>query len=283
MRTKKGIEQSALVKIIGIVASFVVIALLFKNIFYVTYGETAENVCRMSVVSHANTQVAGSPVMNLKCPRKFITFDNEGYKQYYADELPIDKDKLSYNTKFKDNIPVKAQFYKIMADEMAECWYKLGEGEMDVFQEDLLFKRPSCLICSQVDFSKEFEKNTDLGTIGEFDEYLRTHNFTKYGINQGYRDFLYKNYQSSLSIRWLSFYNQEDSVQIMFDENTPLKAKPYLIYFKGYKFDKTNKVLNYLGESLVGESINRIFPNDRYFVFFSGQEDITKSCYMMVN
>ena len=70
----------------------------------------------------------------------------------------------------------------------------------------------------------------------------------------------------------------------MFEENTKITSeKPYLIYFKGYKFDKLNQFLNWGSEKLVGDSINRVFPNDRYFIYFSEQQDITKTCYMMVN
>ncbi|MGM5481860.1 MAG: hypothetical protein ACQESF_00210 [Nanobdellota archaeon] len=284
MGKKKGMEQSVLVKLIGVVASLIVLGLLFRNVFDITYGETAENICRMSVISHSKTQVAGSPIMNLKCPRKFILIDNEGYKIYYADDLPIDKEKLSYKIKFNEKTSFKKQFYELLANEMAECWYKLGEGNLDIFQEDIFFTKSSCVMCSEIGFSKEFEKSRDIGNIGEFNEYLKTHNFTKYGINTRYANFLYKNYDASFSFSHLAYFIQEDSISVLFDDETGFQTdESYLIYFKGYKFDKITKSYKWIGEKISGEKIEKIFPNDRYFVFFSEQSDVTKACYMMVN
>lgn len=285
MKQKKGIEQAVLVKLLGIIASFIVIAMLLHKVFDVTYAESAENVCRMSVISHAKTQMAGSPIMNLKCPRKFVTFDDDGYKIYYADELPIDKEKLSYKRKFKEDVSKKKQIYEVMADEMAECWYKMGKGELDLFEEDKWFTtKNTCNICAQIGFSKDFNKENELGTIGEFNEFLENHNFTKYGIDENYDDFIFKNYPSAFSLNHLAYFFKEDSMVSLFKEDTQFTSKKnYVVFFKGYKFGKVHSFIKWGSEKIKGDSLNRIFPNDRYFVYFSEQEDITKTCGMVVN
>lgn len=274
-------EQSALVKIIGIVAGFVVLAILFHHFFILIYGETPENICRMSVISHAKTQAAGSPTMNIKCPRKFIVIDNEGYKTYYADELPIDKEKLKYRQEFKEGSK-KEQIYKLMADEMAKCWYKMGEGNLDVFSEDWFFIKNTCVVCAEIGFSKDFEG--DLGTISEFQEYLENNKFTKYNMEKNYFDYLYKKYPASFSINALLYYSEEDSLEFLADEKDEITTdNNYFISFKGYKFTKVTAGVNYFGKKLSGKELDRVFPNDRYFVFFGGQYDTVDSCGMMVN
>jgi hypothetical protein len=190
-------QHKELVFIILIV--IVLIALLFfiRNLFPVLDNVVSDEVCRMSAVGNVKTKILGQEIMQLNCPRKIIYFEKEGYKFYYASNEIKDLEKIDYYKRFDSKIEdekLKEEFYKLVADEMANCWYKLGEGDLNFFKglvKGRVTEKAGCIFCSEIININNVDFNKD-----EFIYFLKNNKYTKYGINSTYYDYLHIDYGS---------------------------------------------------------------------------------------
>src|SRR3989338_3612296 len=96
--------------------------------------------CRLSVAASGKISDVslGISTLDLECPRKNIVFSAESYT---VDDS--ERDYASENEEdYSDNVK------QVFADEMRECWYKMGEGEVDPFNNNCAFGMDSvCVVC----------------------------------------------------------------------------------------------------------------------------------------
>lgn len=110
--------------------------------------------CRLSVVAKAKTKVVGmeSPVIqNIDCYTRWVSAKDDGiYKRIRGQD---EKRVFSFGNDEKQNL---YQVKKIIADEMHDCWYQMGEGKISPWGTAHLHPLGHCIICTQVTFEKKF-------------------------------------------------------------------------------------------------------------------------------
>ncbi len=112
------------VVIIAMVGMLLLIAVLWK-IFFISNDFAAVQACRDSVQMNAASGLRGTDMLDsIRCPmkKKTIKTGNE------------------------------AEIKQELADEMAECWYKYGEGRLNLFRDTPGDELTYCAVCSKIDF-----------------------------------------------------------------------------------------------------------------------------------
>jgi len=123
MMGKKGLEFSVLVSmIICLVVGFLLLAFLF-SLTTTLEKKTDIEACRASVL--ANAKIKG---------KTFSLFEA-------SISCPAEKVSLGYTDK-------KMQAAEILR-QMKDCWYKTGEGKIEVFGQPWTETISSCLVCSE--------------------------------------------------------------------------------------------------------------------------------------
>jgi len=159
MRTenKKGeITTKQIVTLIILIVSFVIILFL---LFRLNLGRaTDKEVCHNSVVLKS----AGKGLVGqLDCKTNYLCISGGN-----------DCEGINPTTTVKINPENKEEIMKAIADEMADCWWMFGEGELayiGVFEGGLVQRKTSCAICSIVKFDEKIqEANPDGITYEEF-------------------------------------------------------------------------------------------------------------------
>jgi hypothetical protein len=139
MINKRGeMTTQQIITLVVVIVSFTVI-LFFM--FRLNLGETTnEELCHNSVLTRGSAVVAAE-AFPLKCHRKYICITKSGG----------DCEGLTN----PERIEVKDlnETYKVLADEMANCWWMFGEGRVNYVGDDLTHNN-YCSICSQIYFDE---------------------------------------------------------------------------------------------------------------------------------
>lgn len=160
---KAELTTKQLVMIIVLIVSFIIILFL---LFRLNLGETTnKEVCHNSVVLKGKAGVlAGS----LDCRTNYLCIsggkDCEGISATSTIKIDLDKEGTKNKT------------MKAIADEMADCWWMFGEGEINylgISDKDISGKN-TCAICSIVEFDERILSKTPKVTYREFYEYLNS-------------------------------------------------------------------------------------------------------------
>lgn len=151
---KKGeITTQKLVILIILIVSFIIILFL---LFRLELGRTTEKqACHNSVALRANPALP-KRATPLNCQTDYLcittkTCDKKGYR--------IEKVKTVNET------------YKILAQELADCWWMFGEGEVNYVGKDLIPEQLYCSFCSQIAFDDTMKKIFPKGEINKMDFY----------------------------------------------------------------------------------------------------------------
>jgi hypothetical protein len=172
-KQKKGeITSQQIVILIILIASF---AIILFFLFRLNLGEeTDKELCRNSVLLKGKSVFKDSTLLN--CKRSYVCLSEDGS----CEGLTSPK---------VEKIENKEQAYRILAEEMADCWWMFGEGKVNYVGEDLL-KNNYCSICSQF----------------AFDDSVRTENLLGDEIDrQEFYNFLQKNNVSGKDISYLGY------------------------------------------------------------------------------
>ncbi|MBU4069722.1 MAG: hypothetical protein KJ646_01960 [Nanoarchaeota archaeon] len=180
MKKKKAeLTTQQIVLLIILITSFAVILFL---LFRLNLGETtSKEVCHNSVILKGNSALAQEAV-SLNCHTKYLCITADGScEQMTKPEIAKVKDK--------------EELYKVLADEMADCWWMFGEGKVDYVQSDMT-KKLYCSICSQIAFDDSLKKDEERYGIEnakinqkDFYEYLADKKISKNEIS--YLEYLY--------------------------------------------------------------------------------------------
>lgn len=172
MNSRGELTTQQLVGIIILIISFVII-LFF--IFRLDLGKTNEKeVCHNSVVMVGRGR---GLVGALDCRTSYVCIsggkDCEGINTKNIKEVDL-------------NLPnVKEEIIKIIADEMTECWWMFGEGEINYVGT---YSGVHCAICSIVKFDEEVQKKFSEISYLDFYKYLTN---SKRDSSQTYLKYLY--------------------------------------------------------------------------------------------
>lgn len=208
-------QMTSLIQIILIV--IVLVAILFFMRSFISIGEKVvdDEICRTTAAANVKAKFVGLELFQLKCPRKVVHFYENGYKMYYSSRDIVDIEKKEFYKRFNyddDDELLKNEYYELLADEMAGCWYKLGEGKYNFFKglvEGRITKAQGCIICSDI---INHVDNIDFNLL-EFKQFLKKNKFTKYGKDVYYYDYLeYDLIQEKVKIA-----NSEENDYMFFD------------------------------------------------------------------
>ena len=143
-----------------LIVSFGIILFLM---FRLNLGESAKKeLCRDSVFRNSAGILGDIGESPLNCKRSYVCISKNGE----CDKLP-DPDEII-------KVKTKEEIYSALADEMADCWWMFGEGELNYVSKELT-STLHCSICSQVWFDEsvgDFFENADDFNQRNLYEYL---------------------------------------------------------------------------------------------------------------
>ena len=153
---KAEITTKQIVTLIILIVSFVIILFL---LFRLNLGrETDKEICHNSVV--------------LKSAGKGLVGQLDCKTNYLCISGGEDCEGINPTTTLKVNPDNKEEIMKAIADEMADCWWMFGEGELDYMRGNFL-GNTACAICSIVKFDNKIQESQEGGiTYEEFMGFL---------------------------------------------------------------------------------------------------------------
>jgi hypothetical protein len=152
------ITTKQLVSIIILIVSFVVILFLIMRL---DLGETSvKEICHNSVVLKAKNPAGGLTGGDFDCKTSYVCISGGE-----------DCEDFVYDVKLKVDVEKKNEILKILAEEMADCWWMFGEGELNLGGAS---RKNQCAICSQIKFDKKLQEKEI--TYGDLREYLFAEN-----------------------------------------------------------------------------------------------------------
>lgn len=180
MLNKKGQTEvpgpSALTSIILVGILFIILLALFAVFILPYLNQTSDREkCRLSVFAASKTKLTifKSPVVErLECKTVFVEIKKEGIYEGNKKISKLDEDNPQESIK------------RELANRMHDCWYQMGEGKLDPFEDTNENLR--CVICSEISFDKSISK--DHAVINDFGDYLRDTNIP--GKERKYLNFL---------------------------------------------------------------------------------------------
>ncbi len=169
---KRGeLTTQQIVVLIILIASFIVV--LFFLLSLDLGKQTKSQLCHNSVVLEGNT-LTSATLSGLNCHTNYLclTSDKNGCKNINPSEVKI--------------VKTSDEVYKVLANNMQQCWWEFGEGETNYISSGLT-KNNYCSICSQIKFDKSLrnikENGKEVFTNGEINKnqlynYMNTNNVT---------------------------------------------------------------------------------------------------------
>lgn len=117
-----------LVGLVILLVAALVILLLYGKTLALSEAQNIADQCRQSIEINAIGHVSGMELFDeVKCPTEYKTIESDN-----SEEI---KKELSH--------------------DMASCWYKMGEGEYEIFPASWLQKTQYCVICSVAEFDNK--------------------------------------------------------------------------------------------------------------------------------
>lgn len=192
--------------------------------------------CRLSVLSHSTS--IGKFLVSFKCPRRQLTF--------YDNKVEVDGKMLRKHDfdKLDDEI-----VNKIIAEELRLCWYKMGEGDINVFKPDFLTSNNICVICAEINFDKSVESSTSFKGLSQYlDKDMPSSKIS-------YKEYITKSqeiYKLNYLLPWTQYYKPTSSNMVPLDISFDY-SKRYVVYFLGFspgdarEFADRPNFLNFIG------------------------------------
>lgn len=173
MNKKGEITTQQLVMIIVLIVSFAVI--LFFLVRLNLQSTSDKEICHNSVVLKSKSK---NLVGKLDCNTNYLCISGGN-----------DCEGITTSETVKVDATNKNEIMKAIADEMADCWWMFGEGEVDYLSIDEKQDwKYTCGLCSVVKFDDKIISESEPITYREFYEYL---NILKYGDSETYFTYLY--------------------------------------------------------------------------------------------
>ena len=156
-------------QIVGLIILIVSFSIILLFIFRLDLGQTTDKeICHNSVVLKSQSVLDSG---NLDCKTSYVCISGGGECEGINPTRTID---------INLNDDVKNQVFNAIAEEMSDCWWMFGEGEIDYSSGiDLGVNEKLCSLCSVVSFDENIQNkleklNSNEKTLGEFYKYLKT-------------------------------------------------------------------------------------------------------------
>ncbi|MFA6888287.1 MAG: hypothetical protein WC254_02215 [Candidatus Woesearchaeota archaeon] len=209
---KKAMTDKTLITVlIFIVVAFLLGFIAIKIIDYITSTGDTEG-CRLSVLAASQISAGGEIPVQINCPRKMISL----YPEYYI----IDSSKKKYTSEeYAENVK------SVIAEEMKDCWYKMGEGNLIVLDDNAIVGNDKiCFSCSHFEFQEPIPN-----TIIDMIQYLQQTKIPgSLSVNeqQTYYDYIESSNSSFIGIADKGFINTDKSYELLFLQQN-IEGYPY--------------------------------------------------------
>ena len=257
----KGMITQQLVLIIILLVSAVVLFAATSSFTNIFKNKSDIEVCRLSVLAQEQTKFIGKSVVSLDCPRRDVKFFN---------------DKVEINTKKAKEYSFKEINEDIVnraiANELSSCWYKIGEGNVDVFEREYIAGLNNvCLICAEIKFSKEIKEST----FKNLDQYLKDNTLENSDIT--YHDYLVKEQRDRYisipglgALPWTQYIPNGFGTTSLIEDEGFNTNKHYVIYFLAFKPDWFN------------EKLVKAYSS-AYYIGLAEPSKLSKVCNLLIN
>jgi len=148
MKKTGELTTQQIVILIIVIVSFLILLYFFIRINF--KEQTNSELCHNSVAMRSKALISKSSVP-LNCKTTYICITSDGS----CEEMT--------NPEIK-KVSSKPEIFKILADEMANCWWVFGEGKINYVGEEFV-KDHYCSICSQVGFDNSLIEEESLGIV----------------------------------------------------------------------------------------------------------------------
>jgi hypothetical protein len=162
---KAQVTSTLAVLIIGLAIAVILVS-AWGIYAQVIKSKTDIEACRLSIIGKSNVKLGGKSPLELKCPRNYITFFKDHIVQKTSGREDVKKVRTgtARTDKFKElNADI---VFQVVAEELRQCWYKVGEGKFIPFDQKVASTSSICLVCSIIDFDVESK------TFSGFNAYL---------------------------------------------------------------------------------------------------------------
>ncbi len=204
---KKGeLTTQQIVILIIVITSFAIILFL---IFRLNLGETSnKQICHNSVVLKSK---GGGFINKLDCKTNYVCISGGGKCEGISPTVTI-----------KVNLDNEEEIMKAIADEMVDCWWMFGEGEINYLNIELddFLPEPACAICSIVKFDNKILKQEYKISYRKFYEYLNT---IPKSETETYFTYLYNSYDVE------KFQSEKSYLEVDLDKDFILDDEKYTI------------------------------------------------------
>ena len=172
MKKRAEITTQQIVMLIVLIVSCVVILFFIFRLNFQSISD--KEVCHNSVVLKSKGK---GLIGKLDCNTNYLCISGGGKCEDITASETIEVDATK-----------KEEIMKALADEMADCWWMFGEGDLQYLSSDERFIEYTCALCSVVKFDETIIENSEPITYREFYEYL---NSLEKGESETYFNYLY--------------------------------------------------------------------------------------------
>ncbi|MBI2656388.1 hypothetical protein HYX03_01460 [Candidatus Woesearchaeota archaeon] len=258
-------EETVAILLIFIIGALILIK--FGDSLVSQLKEDADiETCKLSVLAQAQTRkVPGigfetpGTLTPLDCPRR---------------NLKIFENKVEINgktsKKYKFEKLSQNEVNRILAEELRLCWYKMAEGNRNIFEQSYFFElSPNiCLICSEIEFDDKLKGKSFSGLL----DYLKSKKIPKGDIT--YFEYLVRSQKNLYLLKGNLPWSQHFTpwgygTTNRVDDDKLNTNEKYLIYFLAYKPDKFNQVIGAFTSA--------------YYIGLGKEDKLTTECSQLVN
>ncbi len=169
---KKGLTSSVVIGLVLILVAFGILLFLFLR--FENSVDVDDVICEESVSKKASVpEIFNSKdLIPLKCKTKKICISDDWIggecEEFRGDDYGIEKVSGSI-------AEIKVQINEILSRKQAECWSKMGKGDLNVFSQDFNLQSDinrKCVICYRIAFDESLKNS--VGQIKGLGNYMMT-------------------------------------------------------------------------------------------------------------
>lgn len=200
-------KKAQQISLVQVILFFFVLIILIAGAIRINAAIKKSNeveYCRLNVAAAEKIKdVVYVDALGKYCPAKFV--------EIKADGLPKDAEKR--------NAAVK----QAIANEMQNCWYKFGAGELQDFHSIFGFDKTACFICSRIAFDSKL--SSQMKSVDNMEQYLKDTKIP--GKENSYYDYLTQ--RNEKAVAYPFFYDSATKPAQSLDT-----SKSYYLWFIGF-------------------------------------------------
>ncbi len=225
---KKGEVDAQILKIILVIAAFLIIILLVIRFNFTKSIE--DNVCRASISLQSKGGIIGGIANNAfsaNCKTNYVCIS--GGKKCLG---------INPTETIKVDASDKTEIMKAIADEMVDCWWAYGEGKMAFAERETWKTNLACAACSRIVFDEKIQQTQAEISYQDFYNFLTdfkkspSETYSQYMYNTNNVDYINNQfsgirYNSVFRLSYIKDYIKSED--LTFNRKLDFKKDYYII------------------------------------------------------